>query len=80
MSTRLEKMTAVIYKARWVDGIKDGELVTDEAIAKAVLEAGFVIPQATIPTPVGTEVKTRSGGFPSIPHVKQADGTWKPKY
>ena len=31
-------------------------------------------------TPTGTEVKTRSGGFPSTPFVKQADGTWAPKY
>jgi hypothetical protein len=29
---------------------------------------------------VGAEVKTRSGVFPSIPYVKQADGSWKPKY
>lgn len=29
---------------------------------------------------VGSEVKTRSGGFPSVPYVKQEDGTWKPKY
>ena len=29
---------------------------------------------------VGSEVKTRSGTYPSIPYVKQADGTWKPKY
>lgn len=30
--------------------------------------------------PVGAEVKTRSGTFPSIPYVKQVDGSWKPKY
>lgn len=30
--------------------------------------------------PTGTEVKTRSGVFPSIPYVKQENGTWKPKY
>lgn len=29
---------------------------------------------------IGSEVKTRSGTFPSIPWVKQADGSWKPKY
>lgn len=29
---------------------------------------------------VGSEVKTRNGTFPSIPFVKQADGSWKPKY
>ena len=28
----------VIYKRRWVDGIKDGSLVTDAAIAEAVRE------------------------------------------
>jgi hypothetical protein len=30
--------------------------------------------------PVGTEVRTRSGVFPSVPYVKQEDGSWKPKY
>lgn len=30
--------------------------------------------------PVGSEVKTRSGTFPSVPYVKQEDGGWKPKY
>jgi len=29
---------------------------------------------------VGSEVKTRSRGLPSVPYVKQADGTWRPKY
>lgn len=32
------------------------------------------------PTNVGSEVRTRSGTFPSIPYVKQEDGSWKPKY
>lgn len=31
-------------------------------------------------TPVGAEVRTRSGVYPSIPYVKQEDGSWKPKY
>lgn len=26
------------------------------------------------------EVKTRSGGFPSVPYVRLSDGTWVPKY
>lgn len=29
---------------------------------------------------VGSEVNTRSGSYPSVPYVKQEDGTWKPKY
>lgn len=29
---------------------------------------------------VGSEVRTRSGAYPSIPYVKQEDGSWKPKY
>lgn len=33
-----------------------------------------------IAVPAGTEVKTRSGEFPSIPYVKQEDGSWEPKY
>ena len=35
MSTQLEKIQAVIYKARWVDG----GIATDKAIAEAVLES-----------------------------------------
>jgi len=35
VSTQLEKIQAVIYKARWVDG----DIATDKAIAEAVLES-----------------------------------------
>lgn len=28
-----------IYKVRWIDAIKDGDMATDEAIAKAVVKA-----------------------------------------
>lgn len=45
---QLEKLKEVIHKARWIDG----EIPTDEHLAKAVLEAGFVIPQVKLPTPV----------------------------
>lgn len=31
-------LEAVIYQRRWVDGIKDGALVTDAAIAEVVRE------------------------------------------
>lgn len=38
------------------------------------MSAGGHIPE------VGSEVKTRSGTFPSVPYVRQEDGSWKPKY
>lgn len=41
MRTQLEKIQAVIYKARWVGG----GIATDKAIAEALLEAGLSIPQ-----------------------------------
>lgn len=37
-------------------------------------------PQPLQTPEVGAEVKTRSGTFPSLPYVKQEDGSWKPKY
>ena len=39
-----QKLVDVLYKARWVDGIKDQTLtiVSDAGIAKAIREAGFV--------------------------------------
>jgi hypothetical protein len=37
-------------------------------------------PEPVFTVPVGTEVRTRSGVFPSVPYVKQQDGSWKPKY
>ncbi len=33
-----ETLQELIYKRRWVDGIKDGALVSDAAIAEAVSE------------------------------------------
>jgi hypothetical protein len=47
VSTQLEKLKEVIHKARWIDG----EIPSDEHLANAVLEAGFVIPQVKLPTP-----------------------------
>lgn len=37
----MSSMAEVIYKTRWVDGIRDGSLVTDDAIANALTAAGF---------------------------------------
>lgn len=37
-----EILTGVLYKARWIDGIKDGAMLSDAALAKAIREAGFV--------------------------------------
>lgn len=39
MSEQLRFIQAAIYKARWVDGIKDPTKATDESVARAVLEA-----------------------------------------
>lgn len=39
--TELERLQKIIYRARWIDGIKDASMITDEALAKAVLEGGF---------------------------------------
>lgn len=33
----------IIYKARWVDGIKDLGMSSDAAIAQAIRDAGFVL-------------------------------------
>lgn len=46
MSTQLEKVQAVIYKARWVDG----GIATDKAIAEALLEAGVSITDRDTPS------------------------------
>lgn len=37
--TDLERLEAVIYHQRWVKGAK--EMVSDKALAQAVLDAGF---------------------------------------
>lgn len=31
----------VLYKARWVDGIKNGSLLSDAELARAIRRAGF---------------------------------------
>ena len=49
---QLDRLTSVIYTARWLTAIRNGEMATDREIAKAVLQEGFVIPQATLPAPV----------------------------
>lgn len=33
-----DQLAALIYKVRWVKGIRDASLVTDSEIAKAILE------------------------------------------
>jgi hypothetical protein len=39
--TEQERLEKVLYKARWIDGVKDGNLASDKAIAEAILNAGF---------------------------------------
>jgi hypothetical protein len=39
--TEQEELTAAIYRIRWVDGIKNSEMVSDQGIAKALLELGW---------------------------------------
>lgn len=36
-----EDLQKVIYQARWVDGIKNAEIVTDQGLTDAILNAGF---------------------------------------
>lgn len=38
-----DALQKVIYKARWVDGIKNAEIVTDESLAEEILKAGFAL-------------------------------------
>jgi len=57
---QLEKLKEVIHKARWIDG----EIPTDEHLAKAVLDAGFVIPQVTLPTPVKARIVDDGAHWP----------------
>lgn len=40
-----DELAAVVYKARWVDGIKDVNLMTDSALADAILAAGYRKPR-----------------------------------
>jgi hypothetical protein len=61
------RRTATIFRALCYVKDADGKHVMEEWDPEAVPN-------------VGAEVQTRSGGFPSVPYVKQADGTWKPKY
>jgi len=39
--TERDELIAAIYKARWVDGIKDITVATDAAIADTIIAAGF---------------------------------------
>lgn len=40
-----DELADIVYKARWVDGIKDINMMTDSAIADAILAAGYTKPQ-----------------------------------
>lgn len=69
--------------------VETTELLTENEAFKLMKELGSPYigrkyeetkPEPKYVPPVGTEVKTRAGTFPSIPFVKQEDGTWKPKY
>ena len=68
--------------------VESTELLTEDEAFKLLKELDspyegrkYEENKPTIPSvPVGTEVKTRAGEFPSTPYVKQEDGSWKPKY
>jgi len=40
-----DELAEVIYKARWVDGIKDVTVAADAGIANAILAAGYSKPR-----------------------------------
>ena len=40
-----DELAEVIYKARWVDGIKDVTIAADAGIANAILAAGYSKPR-----------------------------------
>lgn len=44
------ELTEVIYKARWVDGIKDAEMISDKGLAKALVADGYRKPRIVTTT------------------------------
>jgi hypothetical protein len=62
MSAR-DELAKVVYKARWVDGIKDVGLTTDSAIADAILAAGYRKPKV-----LGYMVVSRRGSMVGNQH------------
>lgn len=39
--TELERLQKIIYRARWIDGVKSGQICSDKALAESILAAGF---------------------------------------
>lgn len=39
--TARDELAALLYNARWVDGIKDGALVSDAGLAEKILADGY---------------------------------------
>jgi hypothetical protein len=39
--TELERLQKIIYRARWIDGVKSGQICSDKMLAEAILDAGF---------------------------------------
>lgn len=37
----LERLTQLVYQARWVDAIKNADMATDKAIAQKIIDGGF---------------------------------------
>lgn len=46
----LDELAAVIYKARWVDGIKDASHISDAALAETIHAAGWRKPRTITTT------------------------------
>lgn len=43
--TEQGELEALIYRARWVDGIKDSAIISDKGLAEVILAAGYRRPR-----------------------------------
>ena len=78
-----DELAAVVYKARWVDGIKDVNLMTDSALADAILAAGYRKPR-TITTAEeldaldnGALIRTRVGQCWEAAKLAGGENLWR---
>jgi hypothetical protein len=76
VSTQLEKLAEVIGDALGEIGVLDTSWDEDCQVAKAVLEAGFVIPQVKLPTPVPlkrehVQILLNTVAFPETPEERE---------
>lgn len=76
--TERGELEALIYRARWVDGIKDAAIISDQGLSEVILDDGYRKPRLIKTAAELDRLPLRSVVLDGVgnPWKRADDGTW----